>query len=351
MASQKSAAQRRHRIRLPLEFGPPPSTHKRRVRDVDFEIPAPSAHDRFAENNYKVGHLKAMCHRFSLHVTGNKDQLRRRIYSFMRLHGPTRLVQRAWRHSVLRRCARLRGSAAADRTRCCNSIDFLTMEPIDTVPHQHFISLHDASGKVYGFSVQSLAQLFATARHEGRGRPVNPFNRQEFLSGTGRRLRILLKLSLIVGHVLPQRGPEVPVEQAGPTTRARRLFGDMGEHGMIVQPEWFTELTQLQLVQMVRELYDIWSYRAHALDIHARRSICPPAGDPFAQLDRSGLPQRELDAVRGVALTAMERLSRTGITAAHRAMGVNYALCALVLVSPGAAGAYPWLYQAVASNE
>ena len=111
---------------------------------------------------------------------------------------------------------------------------------------------------------------------------------------------------------------------------------------------WFMELSQLEVVQMVRELRDIWFYRAEAQDNDQRRAICPPLGDPFAQLAWQGLAQRPFEEARMVALSVIERLTNTGTTESNRAMGVYYSLCALVLVSSSAAAAYPWLYEAVA---
>ena len=108
------------------------------------------------------------------------------------------------------------------------------------------------------------------------------------------------------------------------------------------------QLGLLEVVQFVRELRDIWFYRAEGLiENDQRRAICPPTGDPFSGLHWQALAQRPLEEAQNLALTAINRLINTGTNESNRAMGVYYALCALVLVSREAALAYPWLYEAV----
>jgi hypothetical protein len=225
------------------------------------------------------------------------------------------------------------------------------MDDIEMVPHAQFISLEDACGHVYGFSLLSLAELHRTAQRSrpGRARPRNPYNRQSFLPGTRGKVKRLLRLLLVLGHDMSAviKGAEQPPAPLSNEPRTRALFTDMEEHGMFVSPEWLLDLEHGGVVRLMRELSDIWNYRAHHLTGVQKRAICPPDGDPFRGLDTTGLAQRGAAATVALALTAMERLTRHGLTQADRALGVSYAMCALVLVSPPAAIAYPWLFEAV----
>ena len=62
------------------------------------------------------------------------------------------------------------------------------------------------------------------------------------------------------------------------------------------------------------------------------------------------LPNYSLETLKRNALTIIEHLVRRGVNENSRALGANYVLCALTLVSSGAANSLPWLYQSVAQH-
>ena len=99
----------------------------------------------------------------------------------------------------------------------------------------------------------------------------------------------------------------------------------------------------------MRELGDIWGYRAQLSDT-VKREICPPIGDPFRTINIHTLPNHTIEGLKKMALTTMESLVRRGVNESSRALGANYVLCALTLVNNDAANALPWLYQSVAQH-
>ena len=62
--------------------------------------------------------------------------------------------------------------------------------------------------------------------------------------------------------------------------RILSLFQNINSLGNYSKSEWFTDLSKDKLVIFIRELYDIWNYRAQLLP-DTKRLIVPPHGNPF----------------------------------------------------------------------
>jgi hypothetical protein len=107
------------------------------------------------------------------------------------------------------------------------------------------------------------------------------------------------------------------------------------------------DLTKLQLIKMLRELLDIWLYRA-PLSITTKRAICPPMGVPFPNgINFNQLNNTEnIDDVRKFILEILETFVNSGIDRDNKCLGAYYVLGALTLVNVEAATSLPWLYQA-----
>ena len=98
---------------------------------------------------------------------------------------------------------------------------------------------------------------------------------------------------------------------------------------------------------MLRELWDIWHYRANILH-SVRQEICPPIGNPFVGVDLSYLRRMNDLSVCQKSISILERFVTSGINDESKSLGAIYVLSALTLVSLEAAQALPWLYQSVA---
>ena len=65
-----------------------------------------------------------------------------------------------------------------------------------------------------------------------------------------------------------------------------------------------------QLIKFIRELVDIWNYRAN-LSIRNQKNICPPAGSPFQRLQNYTILQtlENLDDVRKIIFRNYGKIS------------------------------------------
>jgi hypothetical protein len=129
--------------------------------------------------------------------------------------------------------------------------------------------------------------------------------------------------------------------------RALTLFQNMDALGNYTNSKWFMDLNKLQLIRMLRELFDIWDYRA-PLSMDTKRAICPPIGNPFPNViyfNQLNITEN-IDDIRKYILVILEKFVNYGIDRDNKCLGAYYVIGALTLVNPEAATSLPWLYQA-----
>jgi hypothetical protein len=221
------------------------------------------------------------------------------------------------------------------------------MDELTNIPIKQFFSFKDEDGFIYGFDLLSLYNLI----YKSESIVKNPFNKQPFSLKIIDNFKSLIKLSrvlkinisIIINDVSKEISDKKTVE-----LRALNLFQNIDALGNYSNAQWFMELNRNQLIRFVRELVDIWSYRA-PLTMETKQSICPPIGNPFARiLNYNALQNMEyLDDIRKVVLHIMENFVCVGIDKDSKCLGAYYVLGALTLVNNDAATALPWLYQAL----
>jgi hypothetical protein len=129
--------------------------------------------------------------------------------------------------------------------------------------------------------------------------------------------------------------------------RALSIFQEIDHLGNYSDHKWFTELSILHVGKFIRELNDIWQYRAQ-ITPESKLEICPPMGDPFIGTNIGNINSFRPNIIKEFALACIERLVKRGVSQESRCLGAIYVLTALTLVSHDAATSLPWLYQSVA---
>ena len=92
----------------------------------------------------------------NLKIGGNKNQLVKRIFSFLYLSSYLIKIQKLVRGVIQRTFNMLHGPAYMNRKLCTNNADFVTMEPLEDIKHNQFISFKDVDGFIYGFDIVSI---------------------------------------------------------------------------------------------------------------------------------------------------------------------------------------------------
>lgn len=322
----------------------PKRTKRRRVSDEEFTVLKPGEEESLSTKNYRVSQLKDMCRFYKQKVGGNKDELTKRIYNYLRLSHYAIKIQKLCKKYLIKKYFKARGPAFVNRDLCVNDADFFTMESVSDISNEQFISYKCKDGMIYGFDIMSIYNLI----RKGNAPFQNPYNRIELPRHLLDNGNYLIQMGPIYGDKVVTKIEEEEMDSSKELElRALAVFQQMNELGNYTNHSWLWNLQRVHLIRFVRELGDIWNYRAQ-LAMEAKRQIYPPNGDIFRHLNLYMLPVSDRDQLRTLSITLIERLITSGVDYGSKSLGANFALCALTLVSQPAREALPWLYQSVA---
>jgi hypothetical protein len=213
---------------------------------------------------------------------------------------------------------------------------------LEDIPRFKFMTMTDGSGLYYGCSIQSLHHLTGTE-------PVlNPYNRLPISPTTLHHINVIYKTPHILEFNCPAIEPVTTLSLVQTyNLRVVNVFQTINALGNLSDPTWFLDLSVYDTAMFIKHLRDIWRYRAAPSDV-VRREICP-SGDPFNVTAETPMDEElPVDVyLKTKVLQTVERLVQSGVNVGSRTLGSFYVLSALTLVSPRAAMALPWLYQAV----
>jgi len=298
--------------------------------------------------NYNQNQLKQFAKEYKLKISGNKKELLDRLYSYLKLSSFVVKIQKLFRGQLSRKMNSYRGPAWRKRELCTNDTDFLTCENIRDISPYQFFSFQDTDKFIYGFDIVSLHNLITKSTS---GKTVkNPYNRGNIPTEALIRMKHLIRLSKILKIPVVTEIQDISQEvtnQKSLELRILDLFQNIDALGNYSNSQWFISLHRAALLKFIRELSDIWDYRAQ-LTPEIKRTICPPDGRPFRNLQGSQLFQEQnIDTIRKSILEVLEKMVNSGIDQDSRSIGAYYVLAALTLVSENAATALPWLFQSV----
>jgi hypothetical protein len=320
-------------------------THKKNVEKMeDSPIISFTNYSSLLNNNYNISQLKVIAKHYKLKISGNKNELLSRIYIFLKLSLNILKIQKIFRGYMQRLFNKYHGPALLDRSICTNTTDFLTFENINELPFSQFFSYTDIDGFTYGFNIISLYNLILKS---GRG-VKNPYNRNEIPSFVITNIKHLIKLSKLLNCQMDLKIQDINLEITNEKSidlRILDVFQTIDSLGNYSDPAWFLSLNRFQLLKFLRELADIWNYRAQ-LTIDIKKKICPPIGDPFQNLNSVPLHnEQNIKNIQIFILPILEKLVNSGVDTDSKSLGAYYVLGALTIVNETAASSLPWLFQ------
>ena len=333
-----------------------PSNKRRKLSNDVIIIPTFDNYDSFLNHKFTAIQLKSICKYYSLSIVGNKRILTSSIYKHLYLSFNSSIIQRFWRKHYVKRYAKLHGPASFKRHLCINETDFFTMDDIKDIPYIQFFSYKDSDNMIYGFDIMSLYNLFSkTDKYNNNSTDVlNPYTRNPISNKVKRDFKGLLFLSKLLKEdihlIMNEQEENKSITNNNNNNnnneyRTVQLFNEIDNLGNYTNPMWFLELHRDELLVYIRELYDIWMYRAQLTD-QLKNDICP-AGNPFNDIHLNDLPSLSLRELQYSILIIMETMVKTGVDRHSCYLGSTYVLCALTLVNDNTAEALPWLYESV----
>ena len=190
---------------------------------------------------------------------------------------------------------------------------------------------------MYCFNIFSFQQLL--------DKKLNPYTREQLTTSVFERFNKHYSLLSILGLVFKNEEEIITNEQLL-NLKVVDVFQKIESVGFYVDTEWFNHLTTLQLLKYIRELYDIWNYRAN-LPPTTKIAICPPIGNPFYNIFINNINYLTRDKLKWTTLSIIEQFIINEHSRGDQYLGACYVLQALTLVSQNAANSLPWLYQTV----
>lgn len=310
-------------------------------------IPECADHADFIKSEYKVNELKDMCKHYGIKCSGTKQELKTRMHAHLTQSHFIKRIQRMVRRKFIAMHSRMSGPAYNDRSLCVNDTDFYSMELMSDIPRNQFISFKDDAGMVYGFDIMSLHTYYEAEIDNGHQLPCNPYNRMQFPLGLSRQMYRKIRLTDILGISCKIEEDPEPVlsMQERDDQLLFNAFQQINSHGHYSDSAWFSDLNFLAIMRFMRELSDIWNYRAQILP-QLKQEICPPYGNPFSHVDLRGIPLQP-DVIKHQGIQIIHTFVTSGINRDRQSLGAYYVLSALTLVSQTAQAAMPWLYESV----
>lgn len=236
-----------------------------------------------------------------------------------------------------------------NRSLCVNDTDFATLEPIEEIHYNQFFSFSDEDGTIYGCDVTSFYELLCKKNKYDVGNkpPFNPYNRRHIDPYILTNFSLYLRLAKLLGI---EQVVTIKEEVIDPSKQLEmkilELFQYINELGNYADSSWFSNLSRHMTILFIREVYDIWHYRAQ-LSHDTMRTIVPPHGNPFIGMNLQLAQTQSDEFVKRQAVKIIEYLTKSGHTNDNRSLGAYYVLAALTLVSEDARCALPWLFQSV----
>jgi hypothetical protein len=319
-----------------------------KIDENSISIPTIYNYSNITKYKYTIQQLKTFAKHYKLKICGTKKELITRIFVFLQLSYYITKIQKIFRGSLQRKFNNLHGPAFKNRKICTNNTDFITMDNLNDLSLNQFFSYKDVDGFIYGFDLASIFSLIYMKNNKKSSQ--NPYNRNNIPIEVLIDIKILVKLGKILKKEIYLEIQDEPSNFSNEKIielRALSLFQNINALGNYSNSEWFLSLSRSNLIKFVRELSDIWNYRAQ-LSLEVKSKICPPHGLPFRNLNMAYIhTETDMINVKKVILEVLEKLVNSGIDTDSKSLGAYYVLAALTLVNVEASTSLPWLFQSV----
>lgn len=310
----------------------------------DLIIPSLNNYEVITKYNYTIKQLKQIAQTYKLKISGIRRELVNRIFIYLQLSSFIVKIQKVFRGFLQKKYNSYHGPAFFKRILSTNHTDFFTMDDLATLSYSQFFSYKDVDGFIYGFDITSLHNLIVKS-----GKNVkNPYNRNKIPEFVFQNVTNLIRLSkclkIEVELNITNSNENLSIQKIV-ELRSLELFQNIDCLGNYSNSEWFLSLNRSELLRFMRELCDIWNFRAQ-LSNEIKRNICPPNGDPFRYFGISIIHnESNIFLVKKSILEVLEKLVNDGIDRDSKSLGAYYVLGALTLVNMNAASSLPWLFQ------
>lgn len=301
-----------------------------------------SEYNKLLERTYTIKELKEVMKYFKYKPKNKKKKdMLYECYHYMKHSYYIRKIIYSYRNYLVRKLNETQGPAMFKRETCNNAEDFLTTEPMKDIEYKFFISYEDKNKFIYGFNILSISILLD--KHSKN----NPYTMEPFPSSFIDMVEKRKQYNKLFHYTNKVNQPiKQTIDQ-----KFVSIFQKLDSLGNYTQTEWITQLNNRQLRKFIYEIYDIWMYRSQ-LTPQERSSLCPPFGNPFANIPTHLFHNRNIHieniTLKNYIYTICDNLiNNVHSNEEKQSLCAIYILTAFTLVNYRAAESLPWLYQSV----
>lgn len=339
-----------------------PETAKPVEEDTNIVILKPNEYEKIKNTKYGVTELRALCRYYGVKISGTKNEITTRLYNHLIQSYFIVKIQRIVRQFISSKYRKICGPGYLHTKDCVNDVDFYTFDRLADINPTELFTYRDTDDKIYGFHIASIYHLIISSYPT----ILNPYNRkvipasiinnlyEKLIYGSLLGFRVSIKLDDANND---ENTSAVVVAPSSGISRERQeelfvvdLFQHINTLGNYSDSEWFNTLQRDELIRFIRNLHDIWYYRAN-LSQEMKEKICPPFGNPFviqhAHVNMNVITLLSESEVRTLCVSVIDKMTRRGLTREDQCLGAFYVLATLTIVNQNARNALPWLYEAV----
>jgi hypothetical protein len=342
-------------------------TAKPTEEETNIIIFKPNEYEKIKNTKYSVTELRALCRYYGLKISGTKPEITTRIYNHLIQSYFIVKIQRIFRQFISSKYRKICGPGYLHAKECVNDVDFYTFDRLADITPTELFTYRDIDDKIYGFHIASIYHLIISSYPT----ILNPYNRkvipaniinnlyEKLIYGSLLGFRVSIKLDDANNDENSTTNTAVvnPSGGGGGVSRERQeelfvvdLFQHINTLGNYSDSEWFITLQRDELIRFIRNLHDIWYYRAN-LSQDMKERICPPFGNPFviqhAHVNMNVITLLSDAEIRTLCVSVIDKMTRRGLTREDQCLGAFYVLATLTIVNQNARNALPWLYEAV----
>lgn len=294
-----------------------------------------------------VKELKHECKLYQIKHSGNKIDIIVRLYQYKLQLKSVILIQKIVRGYLVRKYFKYKGKS----NDFVNNEDFLSFDDWKVIPyHQRFV-YQDENNLSYAFDSVSLYTLYL--KHPNYERKcvdvLNPYTRKPFPHILKEQLQQMIRIGSILGFNIQTSYETSNNTHLTIKNRIDNIFIEFERIGHHTCSSWFSQLTKYQIIRYIRELSDIWNYRAN-LTQDVKKNIIPPSGNPFKKYNFHIFRTLDYSILIEISVDITEQFVFKGVNDESKSLGSLYILTALTLVSQDAASSLPWLYESVSQH-
>ena len=318
---------------------------RKKVPNSEFEVPMYNEYENILIYNYNISQLKSICRFYKQKIGGNKNQLMKRIYNYLKYSMYSTKIQSIIRGKIVRILCKLKNIKYVNKA--INDTDFLTLGCINKLKFKEIFCYNDENNNNYVFSIKSLYNYYKN--NPSNIKLTNPYNRKLFNINIKRTFKKIRRITKMLGYKINLSLDDEDEELSDKTKielKTTSIFQKMDESGFITNTNWFLDLNSRKLKRFFSELLDTFSYRANLTNFQKHR-ILPSYVSIFSSITDS-LFNKDIWIIRSKILNVIDKFVSSGVDNESRSLGVFYVLGALTTVHYDAAVTLPWLFESFA---